>query len=87
MLIDLLIEGTFSLLGGLLSLLPDDSIDYPSTASYGSFMGQMVGPWDAIFPIAEFATITTLTVTVIAPAVFAYRLSLWVYGKIPVIGK
>lgn len=86
MILDLLVGAVFGLLEWVLSLLPTDSIPWPDVTNFGTTVGEMVGPLDAIVPVAETAAVTVLTVTVVAPGVLVFRLTMWLWGKIPVIG-
>lgn len=86
MVVLLLIMGVFELITFLLSLLPNTTISYPDVEAYGATVGDIVGPLNALLPIAELATVTVLTVTVLAPAVLLFRLIMWLWKLVPVVG-
>lgn len=86
MVVELLLVAVFELITFLFELLPNTTIDYPDVEAYGASVGEIVGPLNAMLPIAEFATVTVLTVTVLAPAVLLFRLIMWLWKLIPVIG-
>jgi hypothetical protein len=81
-----IIDGALSFLQFLFSAFPDDSLTYPDLAGIGTTMGNMVGPFNTILPASELAETMGLTLTVVVPAMLVYRLSMFVWGKIPVLG-
>jgi len=83
MITDLIVRGLLALVAFLLALLPDDTVTWPEASSYGSYVGALVGPLDALLPVSEVAAITVLTVTVIMPALLVYRLSMWLWTLLP----
>lgn len=86
MIVEYLLEFVLGTLGYVLDLLPDDTVPWPDGDGYGQWIGALVGPMNAIAPLSEMATIIALTVTVVLPAVATFRIAVWVWGMVPVIG-
>lgn len=86
MFIVYIVIAVFELLTLVLSFLPDDTLNYPDVTSFGSVVGGIVGPFDLLFPVSEVAAVTVLSLTVVAPALLTYRLVMWLWKKIPVVG-
>lgn len=83
MIVSLLIDWLFRAVASLLSFLPDDSISWPSTLGIGTTIGEIAGPADPLLPVAEFALFTELTAQTVLPIYLGYRLSFWLYDKLP----
>ena len=81
------IEWSLGLVEWFLSLLPDDSIGWPDASSLGTWLGESMGPMNGVLPVTEMVAIYGIMVNVVIPVTIVYRLSLWTYGKIPVVGS
>lgn len=86
MIFNSIITWAFGSVEWLFSLLPEDTIDWPDVEGYGSWAGTKIGTLNPLIPAEELAAIITLTVGVVVPAVLIFRVTLWIYGKLPVVG-
>jgi len=67
----------------VLGLLPDDTLSWPEAENIGEFFGNAAGPLDVWFPVSELVAVTTLTLTVVLPAMLVYRLAMWLWTLLP----
>lgn len=87
MIFDAVISWALGSVEWLFSLLPVDTIDWPDVTGFGTWAGLKIGTLNPLIPAEEVSAILVLTVGVVVPAVLIFRLTLWLYGKIPVIGS
>lgn len=87
MLVEWIVEWSLGFLSTLLGLLPEDGVSWPDGNGLGSWLGEAMGPMDSVMPVAEMVDVTLLTVNVVFPAMVVFRLTMFIYGKIPVVGS
>jgi len=84
MIFDALVTIGSALLSGLISLFPDGTFNYPTNIEgVAAEIAAKVGPINAILPLAETLTVATIALTVIIPAMIAYRAALLVWSLLP----
>ena len=83
MVTQLLVDVLLGLVSFLLDLLPDDTVTWPQASSFGMWAGSLVGPLNTWLPLAEFVAVTTITITVVLPALLIYRLAMWLWTLLP----
>lgn len=67
----------------LIGLLPADTVSWPEAESVGAFFGDIAGPFDVWLPVSEAVAVTTLTLTIVLPALLVYRLAMWLWTLLP----
>jgi len=77
------IRALLGLVGFLISLLPNDTVSWPEAESIGAFFGDIAGPFDVWLPVSEMVAVTAITLTVVLPVLFVYRLSMWLWTLLP----
>jgi len=78
------------LIGALSSALPALSTAWdsrPDFSTWGTFVGEKVGPIDTLVPIAQVFGLLDVTFSYVVPAVIAYSVAHWIYSHLPVVGK
>ena len=83
MITEAIIVALLGLVSFVLSLLPDDTLDWPESSGVAAFFGDIAGPFDVWLPVTETVTVTALTITVVLPALLVYRLAMWVWTLLP----
>lgn len=83
MVTELVTTTLLGVVGFIISLLPLDTISWPNAANFGPYVGGLVGPLDSWLPVTETVTVMALTITVVLPALFVYRLSMWLWTLLP----
>lgn len=85
MLFEVVLQGLFGMLRGLIGLFPTDTIDWPDGGTLASFVGEYAGPVETIFPISELALTLEPTVEIVLPVVATARITLWLYFLTPFV--
>lgn len=70
----------------LIGLFPLDPVEWPEAQRFGIWAGAIVGPLNALLPVAETAAVTALTVTVVLPVLLVYWLAMWLWTLLPIPG-
>lgn len=89
MIVDALLWLVKAILLPVIALLPDSggTLDIPDGSSIVGTLGEWAGPFDRYAPLSEAATMVEFVIMFFAPAAFAYSLAVWVWARIPFIGK
>lgn len=87
MIVELLAGIVFGTLAFVIGLLPSDSVPWPDASAIGPWIGGLVGPLDAMLPVAETITVLVITVTIVLPALLVYRVAMWMWTLLPIPGS
>jgi hypothetical protein len=82
---DPIIEWSLFAIEWLLSLLPEDGIDWPDGEGFGAFLGEYAGPLDPMLPVEETGMVFSIVATVVMPIMLTYRVVMWVWGHLPFV--
>lgn len=80
------INSAYYVLGFFVSLFPLSAGFSSEVGSAFQWIGGYVGMLDPIIPIATLATTVGIVLTV-ELLIFSYKILLWIFSKVPVIGK
>lgn len=89
MLVGAVLMMVSKLLTGLIGLLPaaGDSFDLPPASNVSSAIGTRIGPFDRVAPMHEGFAALWFVLSVLFPPLFAYRIAVWVWSRLPIIGR
>jgi hypothetical protein len=70
-------------LGGLVDLMPDAVLDLPDIEAMAAQLAEFAGPFNAFAPIEELLIVAGVVMTVLLPAMIAYRTTILVWSLLP----
>ncbi len=85
MITETVVSFLLDLMTWLVSLLPADTVAWPTVSGLASFLGLHLGPLDSIAPLSEGFEATELAVDTIVPTLFAIRVILWLWFMLPFV--
>lgn len=90
MVIELVLDVLLGLLTLVLEAIPDATLPVIATNALNDLateIGGALGGLDGMLPISEVAVFVVWVLGTYVPIVAAYKVSVWVWGHLPVIGN